>query len=68
MNDYIKKLRQYIKANPTMFDEDCDLPALDSLYWHYGESHRKGNEKPKPPTVRSVNTSATRAPGRGHNF
>ncbi len=47
MNDYIKKLRQYVKANPTMFDEDCDLPALDSLYWHYGESHRMSNDKTK---------------------
>ncbi len=47
MDNYIKKLWQYVKANPTLFDEDCDLPALDSLYWHYGESHCMSNEKTK---------------------
>lgn len=47
MDNYIKKLRQYVKANPTMFYENCDLPALDSLYWHYGESHSMSNDKTK---------------------
>ena len=43
MNSYIRKLRQYIAANPVQFDYDCDHPALDSLYWHYTESHSMGN-------------------------
>ena len=44
MNSYIRKLRQYIAANPVKFDEDCDHPALDSLYWHYTESHSMSND------------------------
>ena len=47
MDSYIKKLRQYIAANPVRFDYDCDHPALDSLYWHYTESHSMSNEKTK---------------------
>ncbi len=47
MDKYIKQLRQYVEANPTLFDDDCDHPALDSLYWHYGESHCVSNEKTK---------------------
>lgn len=43
MDSYIRKLRQYIAANPVKFDEDCDHPALDSLYWHYTESHSMSN-------------------------
>ena len=43
MDSYIRKLRQYIAANPAKFDEDCDHPALDSLYWHYTESHSMSN-------------------------
>ncbi len=45
MDKYIKRLRQYVEANPTLFDDDCDPPALDSLYWHYGKSHYWSNEK-----------------------
>lgn len=44
MKEYIKKLRQYIAANPIWFDEDCDHPASDSLYWHYAECHNMSNE------------------------
>lgn len=44
MDNYIKRLRQYVSGNPILFDVDCDHPALDSLYWHYGESHYMGNE------------------------
>lgn len=47
MDDYIKKLRQYVADDPTLFDDDCDHPALDSLYWHYGECHTMSNEKTK---------------------
>ena len=39
MKSYLQKLKAYIKANPTKFDEDCPLSALDSLYWHYSECH-----------------------------
>ena len=48
MDSYIKKLRQYIADNPIRFDYDCDHTALDSLYWHYTESHSLSNEKTKP--------------------
>ena len=37
MKSYLRKLKAYVKSNPTIFDEDCPLPALDSLYWHYTE-------------------------------
>lgn len=32
MKSYLQKLKAYINANPTRFDDDCPLPALDSLY------------------------------------
>lgn len=47
MKSYLQKLKAYIKTNPTMFDDDCPLPALDSLYWHYTEYHTMTNEKTK---------------------
>ena len=47
MDDYIKRLRQYVEANPILFDGEWDHPAMDSLYWHYSESHYMGNEKTK---------------------
>ncbi len=47
MDNYIKWLCQYVSDNPILFDVDCDHPALDSLYWHYGESHYMGNETTK---------------------
>lgn len=47
MKSYLQKLKAYIKANPTKFDEDCPLPALDSLYWHYSECHLMMNAKTK---------------------
>lgn len=43
MNSYIEKLRQYVAANPIRFDDNCDYPALDSLYWHYSEYHNMSN-------------------------
>ena len=47
MKSYLRKLKAYVKANPTRFDDDCPLPALDSLYWHYTECHTMTNEKTK---------------------
>ena len=47
MKSYLRKLKAYVKSNPTIFDEDCPLPALDSLYWHYTECHTMTNEKTK---------------------
>ena len=47
MDDYIKRLRPYVEANPILFDGEWDHPAMDSLYWHYSESHYMGNEKTK---------------------
>ena len=47
MEKYIQQLRQHIAANPIQFDDDCDSPALDSLYWHYSECHNMSNAKTK---------------------
>ncbi len=47
MDNYIKRLHRYVSNNPILFDVDCDHPALDSLYWHYSESHYIGNETTK---------------------
>lgn len=47
MKSYLRKLKTYVKANPTQFDDDCPLPAQDSLYWHYTECHTMTNEKTK---------------------
>ena len=47
MKSYLRKLKAYVNANPTRFDDDCPLPALDSLYWHYTECHTMTNEKTK---------------------
>lgn len=47
MDNYINKLRQHIAANPIRFDDDCDHPALGSLYWHYSECHNMSNAKTK---------------------
>lgn len=47
MKTYLQKLKAYIKAHPTKFDDDCPLPALDSLYWHYTEYHTMTNTKTK---------------------
>ena len=45
LKTYLQKLKAYIKANPTRFDEDCPLPTLDSLYCHYSECHQLTNAK-----------------------
>lgn len=54
MDDYIKRLRQYGEANPTLFDGEWDHPAMDFLYWRYSESHYMGNEKTKE-IIRELN-------------
>ena len=55
MESYLRKLKVYVKANPTRFDDDCPLPALDSLYWHYTECHTMTNERTKQAS-RNLNT------------
>lgn len=45
MKKYIDQLRRYVSANPIKFDNDCDCPALDSLYWHYSENHDMSSDK-----------------------
>lgn len=47
MKTYLQKLKAYIKTNPTKFEDDCALPALDSLYWNYMECHTMTNENTK---------------------
>lgn len=47
MKEYLIQLRQYVAANPIQFDDDCDHPALDSMYWHYSSCHNMSNEKTK---------------------
>ena len=47
MEKYIERLRQHIATNPIQFDDNCDHPALDSLYWHYSECHNMSNAKTK---------------------
>ncbi len=47
MRKYLQKLFQDIASNPIQFDYECDHPALDCLYWHYGESHVMANEHTK---------------------
>ena len=47
MKSYLRKLKAYVGSNPTIFDEDCPLPALDTLYWHYTEYNTITNEKTK---------------------
>lgn len=47
MKSYLEKLKSYVEANPIQFDDDCELPALDSLYWHYSECHTMQNAQTK---------------------
>lgn len=54
MKKYIERLRQHIATNPIRFDDDCDYPVLDSLYWHYSECHNMSNAKTKA-TSRALN-------------
>lgn len=44
---YLEKLKAYVETHQIQFDDDCDFPALDSLYWHYAECHNMSNEKTK---------------------
>ena len=45
MKKYIDQLRWYVTANPIQFDNDCDCPALDVLYWHYSETYDMSSDK-----------------------
>lgn len=47
MKTDLEKLKSYIETHPIQFDDDCDFPALDSLYWHYSECHNMSNERTK---------------------
>lgn len=47
MKAYLEKLKAYVETHPIQFDDDCDFPALDSLYWHYSECHNMSNERTK---------------------
>lgn len=47
MKTYLEKLKTYVEAHPIRFDDNCDFPALDCLYWHYSECHNMSNDKTK---------------------
>lgn len=47
MENYIKKLRAYVTEHKIIFDEESVEPCLDSLWWHYGESHAMCNDVTK---------------------
>lgn len=47
MNAYLEQLKAYVETHQIQFDDDCDFPALDSLYWHYAECHNMSNEETK---------------------
>lgn len=51
MKAYLEKLKAYVETHPIQFDDDCDFPALDSLYWHYSECHNMSNERTKKASV-----------------
>lgn len=37
MKDFKKDLKAYVRDHPARFCSKSDLPALDTLYWHYCE-------------------------------
>ena len=39
MKDYLAKLKSQIEADPLTFYEGGDIPALESLYFHYTECY-----------------------------
>ena len=39
MKDYLLKLKSQIEADPLTFYDGGDIPALDSLYFHYTECY-----------------------------
>lgn len=47
MKSYFGKLKSYVENHPIQFDENCEFPALDSLYWHFSECHSMTNAKAK---------------------
>lgn len=42
-----EKWKDYVRAHPVQFDNDCDAPALNALYWHYSECHALSSEQAK---------------------
>lgn len=42
-----EKWKVYGKAHPILFDDDCDHPALNTLYWHYSECYAMSSEQTK---------------------
>lgn len=47
MKNYLSKIKAYIETHPLQFDNNCDLPIMDSLYWHYSECNTMSNAKTK---------------------
>lgn len=45
MEHYIKELRTYVTEHKILFDGESAEPCLDSLWWHYGESHAMMNDE-----------------------
>ena len=39
MENYIEQLRTYVADHKITFVEESAEPCLDSLWWHYGETH-----------------------------
>lgn len=47
MDDYIKRLRRYVAANPILFEDESDRPAMNALFWHYSEYHGIDSDRVK---------------------
>ncbi len=47
MQTYFNKLKSYVESHPIQFDDNCESPVLDSLYWHFSECHSMANAKTK---------------------
>lgn len=47
MKTYLKKLKSKIQSDPLTFYEGGDIPALESLYFHYTEKNPYDNEQIK---------------------
>lgn len=42
-----EKWKDYVRAHPVQFGNDCDSPALNALYWHYSECHAMSSKQAK---------------------
>lgn len=63
MKSYLDKLKTYVESHPIRLDDDCDFPALDSLYWHYSSCHSMTSEKAKQANI--LSPSSIHAPRVG---